>query len=106
MGALWDQVDITHNVLHGFKVGYSMDFFLFFPIFLSFSGEGGLGVLSESLIMSLIQTFIGRTSVLSILYNQGWSNNEAWETESVELTKYTYSVVSWSKSFLPFNVSL
>ena len=57
-------------------------------------------MLSECLT-SLIQTFIWRTFVLSTLFCQGRSNNEA-----CEVTKYTYAVVLESKSFYVFNVSL
>ena len=60
IGALYNQVDITHMFYMGsrwstFRIFFFFFFFFFLP--LSFSGEV-LGVLSECLI-SLIQTFLG-----------------------------------------------
>ena len=55
--------------------------FLFLFLFLFFFLiRGGLGALFECL-MDLVQTFIGLILVLSTLYRQGPSNNEACELD-------------------------
>ena len=76
MGALWDQVDITCMFYMGSRWATLLVSF-FFPLSFTSSFFGGLRMLSECL-MSFIQTFVGRTSVISTLYDQGRSNNEAY----------------------------